>query len=85
MTGELLDVFEGHESWVWSLDFNKSGNCVISGSADETIKIWDLKTRKCIRTLRSNRPYERMNITGVKGLEQAQKDVLFHLGAIEVA
>jgi hypothetical protein len=34
-------------------------------------------------TLRSDRPYERMNITQVKGLTEVQKATLRSLGAIE--
>jgi WD40 repeat protein len=54
-----------------------------SGGDDGTIKIWDVKTGKCLQTLRSDRPYERMNITNVKGLVDTQKAMLKALGAIE--
>jgi hypothetical protein len=42
-----------------------------------------LQTGECLKTLRSDRPYERMNITGVKGLTEAQKATLKALGAVE--
>lgn len=54
-----------------------------SSSADETIKLWDVKTGECLNTLRLDHPYERMNITGVTGLTEAQKASLRVLGAIE--
>jgi WD40 repeat protein len=54
-----------------------------SGSKDETIKLWDVSTGECLKTLRSNRPYEGMNITGVTGLTSAQKATLLALGAVE--
>jgi len=38
---------------------------------DETIKLWDVQTGECLKTLRPDRPYERMNITGVTGLTEA--------------
>ena len=41
------------------------------------------QTGECLRTLRSDRPYERMNITQVKGLTEIQKATLRSLGAIE--
>ncbi|NMG22200.1 hypothetical protein [Brasilonema bromeliae] len=31
-----------------------------------------IKTGECLKTLRSDRPYENMNITGVKGLADAE-------------
>jgi hypothetical protein len=36
------------------------------------------------RTLRRDRPYERLDVTGVKGLTEAQKTTLHALGAIEL-
>ena len=43
-------VLEGHTKWVLTvcaLDANR----IASGSADETIKIWNVETGACIRTL----------------------------------
>ncbi|WP_349646401.1 hypothetical protein [Candidatus Parabeggiatoa sp. HSG14] len=48
-----------------------------------TLSFGDIKTGECLKTLRSLRPYEDMNITGVTGLTEAQKDTLKALGAIE--
>jgi len=73
----------GHSHWVWSVAFSPEGKAVVSGSYDGTVKLWDRETGACLRTLRSDRPYERMNITGVKGLTEGQKATLRLLGAIE--
>ena len=48
-------------------------------------KVWDLESGVLLRTLRRDRPYERLTITGVKGLTEAQKATLRALGAIEEA
>jgi hypothetical protein len=45
--------------------------------------VWDLESADLLRTLRRDRPYERLNITGVKGLTEAQKATLHALGATE--
>jgi hypothetical protein len=45
--------------------------------------IWDLRTGEYLQTLRRDRPYERLNITGIRGLTDAQKATLRALGAIE--
>ncbi|RXM31383.1 putative cytosolic iron-sulfur protein assembly protein CIAO1 [Acipenser ruthenus] len=34
------DTLEGHESTVWSVDFDKSGQRLASCSDDKTVKIW---------------------------------------------
>jgi WD40 repeat protein len=73
----------GHEGQIRSVAFTPDNQNLASASNDGTIKLWDLKTGTCIRTLRSDRPYERMNITGVSGLTEAQKATLKALGAIE--
>ena len=54
-----------------------------AGSDDGTIVLWDVQTTARLRTLIGERPYERMNITGAKGLTDAQKAALRALGAIE--
>jgi hypothetical protein len=36
-----------------------------------------------VRTLRRDRPYERLNITGIQGLTEVQKSTLRALGAVE--
>ena len=45
--------------------------------------MWDLESGERLRRLRRDRPYERLNITGVKGLTQAEIASLRGLGAIE--
>ena len=47
--------------------------------------LWDLHSGKHLQTLRRDRPYERLNITGIRGLSEAQKTTLRALGAIEDA
>ena len=46
-------------------------------------RLWNVKTGECLSTLMLPKPYEAMNITGVKGLTVAQKATLKALGAIE--
>jgi predicted NACHT family NTPase len=81
-TGECLQTFYGHSDAVWSIALAPNGRTLVSGSQDETIKIWDIETGKCLETWRSDRPYENMNITGVKGLTDAEIATLKALGAV---
>ncbi len=81
-TGTLWKTLHGHTNWVVSVAFNPQNQCLASSSADETIKLWDVKTGECLNTLRVDRPYEGMNISGVTGLTEAQKQTLRALGAL---
>ncbi len=36
-----------HESAVFSADFNRAGDKIVSGSADGSVKVWDLTTGEC--------------------------------------
>jgi len=60
-------------------------NPSISGEDNtETIRIWDIENEKCSGKIHIPRPYENMNISGIKGLTEAQKDTLKTLGAIDL-
>ncbi|MCX5963989.1 MAG: hypothetical protein NT070_12855 [Cyanobacteria bacterium] len=79
---QLKQIFRGHPNWVSSVMFNADESQIITGSWDETIKVWDVETGECLFTL-TDRPYEGMNITGVKGLTTATIATLKALGAVE--
>lgn len=81
-TGECLNTLKGHSYWVLSVAFSPNGLCLVSSSKDETIRLWDVKTGQCLMVL-TERLYEGMNITGVKGLTEIEKSNLKDLGAFE--
>lgn len=56
---------------------------LVSGSEDGPIRLWDSCKAECFRILTVERPYEGMNILGVTGLTDAQKETLRVLSAIE--
>jgi hypothetical protein len=57
--------------------------CAVSGEHDGTLRVWDTDTGVLLHTLRANRPYERMDITGLGGITEAQRASLKVLGAVE--
>jgi hypothetical protein len=57
----------------------EAGSC----GDDGAINVWELESGKHLRTLRRDRPYERLDISGVKGLTDAQRSTLRALGSIE--
>lgn len=85
-----IAVLEGHTRRIRSVAFSADGHALASGSKDETIRVWNLTdltrlTKDTALVLRTQRPYEAMNIYGVTGLTDAQKATLRTLGAVEIA
>jgi WD40 repeat protein len=76
-------TLQGHSKGVQSIAFSPEGQILATGSEDETIKLWDVQTGTCLKTLRAMQPYEGMNILGVTGLTIAQTATLKALGAVE--
>ena len=78
-----MRVREGHQGTVQALKVNPDGSRLASCGDDGAILIWDLHSGEQLQTLRRDRPYERLNITGIRGLSAAQKASLHALGAFE--
>ena len=84
-SGECLALRQGHQGAVQSLNVSPDGSMLASCGDDGAIHIWDLQSGEHLRMLRHDRPYERLDISGVKGLTEAQKTTLRALGAMESA
>ncbi|CAG0936430.1 phosphoinositide-3-kinase, regulatory subunit 4 [Thermoflexales bacterium] len=81
--GECLHILEGHKYSVRSIAFRPGSSEFASSSEDGTIKLWNPGSGYCLQTFEPPRPYEGMNITGVTGITDAQKEALKALGAVE--
>ncbi|WP_408036391.1 WD40 domain-containing protein [Tolypothrix bouteillei] len=83
-TGLCLDTLtRGHTAAIRSVAFSSDGRLLASGSEDENIQLWDVQKCSRLRLLKSDRLYERMEITNITGLTDAEKASLKALGAIE--
>lgn len=81
--GQNCQILAGHTAGVKSVAFDPTGEMIAGAGDDSTIRFWHAQTGASLITLRPDRPYERMNITGATGLTEAQKAALKALGAIE--
>ena len=46
----------GHANFVFCVCFNPQGNLLASGSFDESLRVWDVKTARCLKTLPARDP-----------------------------
>ncbi len=81
--GECILSRHGHEGPIQSLRSSPDGRFLASCGDDGAIRIWEMENGDHVTTLRRDRPYERLDITGVKGLTDAQILALKMMGAVE--
>jgi len=48
---DVVAEFKGHSNFCFSVAFHPQGNIIASGSFDETVKLWDIRSGECIMTL----------------------------------
>jgi WD40 repeat protein len=81
-TGQLLEVLAGHTDAVYSVAIGDEGQLLASGGLDATVRLWSTRNPRLIRTLHPDRRYERMDITELTGITDAQRETLISLGAL---
>lgn len=84
-SGECIRVCQAHRGTVQRLRLSPDGKWLASCGDDGAIHLWDFEGGDLLRTLQRDRPYERLEINGAKGLTQAQRASLRMLGATESA
>jgi WD40 repeat protein len=80
---KCVQVQEAHQGTVQALKVSPDGNWLASCGDDGAIRLWYLESGEPLHTLRRDRLYERLNITDIQGLTEAQKGSLRALGAFE--
>ncbi|KAK4329360.1 hypothetical protein Pmani_000283 [Petrolisthes manimaculis] len=51
INGERLGSYDGHSGTIWSIDVKWDSSLFLSGSADQTMRIWDVETGNCVSDL----------------------------------
>ncbi|KDQ62747.1 hypothetical protein JAAARDRAFT_30657 [Jaapia argillacea MUCL 33604] len=46
--GERLGTYDGHNGTVWTVDVDSNSEFMVSGSADNTLRLWNVATGKCL-------------------------------------
>jgi WD40 repeat protein len=80
--GVSLGMVEAHDGWARAVRISPDGRTVATCGEDGVIKLWDMQSHQHFATLRADRPYERLNISGTPGLTNAQRAALQALGAV---
>ncbi len=81
--GTSLAAVHAHDGWIRAISVSSDGKTVASCGEDGVIQLWDMASYQQLATLRNERPYERLRITGATGLTEAQKTALQALGALD--
>lgn len=55
--GSCLMTFRAHENWVRGVLVHPSGNHVLSCGDDRSIRVFDIKTSRCLRTIEDAHPH----------------------------
>ncbi|KAI0031916.1 WD40 repeat-like protein [Vararia minispora EC-137] len=46
--GERLGTYDGHNGTVWTIDVDSQSRFLVSGSADNEMRLWEVSTGKCL-------------------------------------
>jgi len=49
LTGERIGTYEGHNGTVWTTDIDSTSTLLVTGSADNQVRLWEASTGKCIK------------------------------------
>ncbi|EHK96151.1 WD40 repeat-like protein [Glarea lozoyensis ATCC 20868] len=83
--GERLGTYHGHQGALWTVDVDPTSTLIASGAADNTVRLWDIRSGKCLKVWEFNTAVKRVefNEDGSQLLAVTEKRMGF-LGTIVV-
>jgi WD40 repeat protein len=82
-TLRMMSALRGHVGGVWSVAFDQSGRVLASAGVDGSTVVWNVQESAPLVTLRRDRLYERLDVTRLTGITEAQAGALVALGAVD--
>lgn len=56
-TGICLILLTGHDNWVRGVVFHPGGKFILSASDDKTLRVWDTRNKRCMKTLDAHKHF----------------------------
>lgn len=83
--GERLGTYHGHQGALWTVDVDPTSTFLASGAADNTVRLWDVRSGKCLKVWNFNTAVKRVefNEDGSQLLAVTEKR-MGYLGTIVV-
>jgi len=50
VNGERLGTYQGHQGALWTVDVDPTTTLLATGAADNTIRLWEVSTGRCLKT-----------------------------------
>jgi WD40 repeat protein len=63
--------------------FSPDEQYLLSSNTNGTLNLWEVATKTHWKSLKAQRLYEGMNITGIRGISESAIELLKQLGAVE--
>jgi len=81
--GERLGTFEGHTGAIWTVDVDRNTSRVLSGSADNNVKLWDAENGRELQSWYHKAPVRSVNFAlGDKQFVSVTDQVLGYLPTV---
>ncbi|KAI9740867.1 MAG: translation initiation factor eIF3 subunit [Claussenomyces sp. TS43310] len=61
--GERLGTYHGHQGALWTVDVDPTSTFIASGAADNTVRLWEIQSGKCLKTWDFNTAVKRVEFS----------------------